>query len=221
MSRPSLPAHRTAHPQRGLTLLEMIIALLLLSLLLMLLFGGMRLASRSWDRGDAYTSQVTRMQIVEEFLRREIEQVTPYRDAATRSVIYPGVQSSSDELRFAYPMPAAGGHGGLYALRIGLADSRHGKALMLWRTPLNAPVQDDAAANQPVLLADRVAELHFSYFGPVPGSPPNAPAQWQDTWSSTTQMPLLVRMQVKLADGRSWPDLIAAPHIAPQAIGGR
>lgn len=213
---------RSARTQAGLTLLEMIIGLLLLTLLLTLLFAGMRLASRSWDRGDAYTTDVAQMQIVEDFLRREIEQVTPYRvPGAQPAIIYPGLHSSPYELNFAFPMPASGGSGGLYALRIGLLDTDHGKSAMLWRAPLGVPFDADDPVNQPVLLAENVADLSFSYFGRAPGAAPNAPAQWFDEWTDPVRPPLLVRMRLTLTDGRKWPDMIAAPHIDPQSAMGR
>jgi general secretion pathway protein J len=209
---------RTLRCQRGLTLLEMLIALVLMSLLLVLLFGGLRLASRSWDAGDAYGTRVEQMQLVENFLRRRISEVFPYRLQANPNrpnAVFLGYGAGSQGIQFVAPMPAAGARGGLYILRIGLAPSKHGYALMLWRTPLGTEQPDNAqesAANAPVMLADHVGSVEFAYFGRPSGT--DGPPAWNAQWRDPTQVPLLVRMRLTLADGSRWPDLVVAPRIS-------
>ena len=225
--RPDAGEHppRTFRRQRGLTLLEMLIALVLMSLLLVLLFGGLRLASRSWDAGDAYGTRVEQMQLVENFLRRRISEVFPYRlrsNPNQPNAVFLGYAAASQGVQFVAPMPAAGARGGLYILRVGLAPSKHGQALMLWRTPLGAAQPGDAgdsAANAPVILADRVGSVEFAYFGTPSGS--NAPPAWHAEWQDATQPPRLVRMRLTLADGSRWPDLVVAPRISAVVAVGR
>lgn len=207
----------TMRLQRGLTLLEMLIALVLMSLLLVLLFGGLRLASRSWDAGSGYTDRVAQMQLVENFLRRRIAEVFPYRlrtNPNRPNAVFLGYGAGSHVLQFVAPMPAAGARGGLYVLRIGVAPGKHGQALMLWRAPLGASQAGDSVdspVNAPVVLADRVAGVEFAYFGAPAGT--NAPPAWHSEWPDPTQPPRLVRMRLTLADGSKWPDLVVAPRI--------
>lgn len=203
--------------QAGLTLLEMLIALLLMSMLLVLLFGGLRLASRSWDAGASYTDNVAQTQLVESFLRRKISEVFPFRIKTSPSqpnAVFLGYGAGAHTLQFVAPMPAAGVRGGLYILRVGLAPSKKGQALMLWRTPVGASdaAASDAGTDAPVMLADHVAELNFSYFGVQAGS--NAPPAWYPEWPDPTRAPQLVRMRLTLADGRQWPELVVAPRIS-------
>lgn len=206
---------RTFRRQRGLTLLEMLIALVLMSLLLVLLFGGLRLASRSWDAGDAYGTRVEQMQLVENFLRRRISEVFPYRvlggpDGSKR--ILPVYLARRHVVQFVAPMPAAGARGGVYILRVALAPAKKGEALTLWRTPVGSRPPGDSAVDAPVVLADGVADLEFGYFGKPAGS--NSPPTWYADWPDPTQIPMLVRMRVTLTNGDRWPELIVPIRIA-------
>jgi general secretion pathway protein J len=211
---------RQSPVQQGLTLLEMMIALVLLSLLLMLLFGGLRLASRSWDRGSAFTDNVSQMQLVENFMRREISQAEPYRlkqDPQDPKALLAGYEGQSHRLRFVASMPAAAARGGLYVLTFALMPHGDGKALILLREPVDRVTstisgQDgDDTANAPLVLIDGVSHLDFSYFGVPAGS--QSPPSWQPSWPDSTNAPQLIRMRVQLADGSTWPDLVVAPRV--------
>ncbi len=225
------PTRRPVHPQAGMTLLEMMIGMLLLSMVLMLLYGGLHLASRAWNRSDSFTDQVTRMQLVQGFLRREIASVYPYRMRANANqprALFLGYEAEPTSVQFVAPMPAAGGRGGLYILHIGLTaapgsqgDSR---ALVLWRAPVGTPLDIGNAAsgdanggdpaNAPVTLVDHVREARFSYYGT-----PNAATRpaWHESWPDPTRAPQLVRLKLVLDNGQAWPDMIVALRIDPQA----
>ena len=57
---------------RGFTLLEMVVALVLLAAMLALLYSGLGFAVRSWDAGDANGVRVSDRRIAENFVRREL-----------------------------------------------------------------------------------------------------------------------------------------------------
>ncbi|MDY0330448.1 MAG: prepilin-type N-terminal cleavage/methylation domain-containing protein [Thiomonas sp.] len=213
---------KTRRPQHGLTLLEMMIAMLLLSMLLMLLFGGLRLASSSWDRGSAFTDHVSQMQLVEDFMRREISQAVAYRlkqDPQDPKAVLLGYQGSAKRLRFVALMPQAAVKGGLYVLTFGLSQQENGRqALTLWREPVDAdglaheqPSTDESSAYAPVILARHVAHLAFSYYGVPFGS--NQPASWLADWPDNSNAPQLIRMNIVFDDGQTWPDLVVAPRV--------
>lgn len=207
--------------QRGLTLLEMMIALLLLSMLLMLLFGGLRLASSSWDRGSAFTDQVSQMQLVENFMRREISQAAAYRlqqDPQDPKAVLLGYQGSAKRLRFVAPMPQAAAKGGLYVLTFGLSQQEGGQqALTLWREPTDkagSPAlanSENESTDAPVILARHVSHLEFSYYGVPAGS--TQPATWLPDWPDNQNAPQLIKMKIAFDGGASWPDLVVAPRV--------
>jgi hypothetical protein len=55
-------------------------------------------------------------------------------------------------------------------------------------------------------LAQGVTGFSASYFAPQTNGPP----AWSDSWSGDG-LPLLIRIHLAFADGRDWPDLVAAP----------
>ena len=68
----------------------------------------------------------------------------------------------------------------------------------------------DPAALPRAVLADDVGRLAFAYFGVGErGGEPD----WLESWSGRESLPLLVRMEVELADGSAWPVLVAHPRL--------
>ena len=65
--------------QAGFTLLELIVALVLLGLLSAVLFGSLRLAGQSTDRGDAAAQRAAGMRLAQQFLRANLESQHPLR----------------------------------------------------------------------------------------------------------------------------------------------
>jgi len=53
------------HHHRGFTLLELLVALMLLALMSSLLYGTLSLSANSWDRGEAKAQQATIIQLLE------------------------------------------------------------------------------------------------------------------------------------------------------------
>ena len=56
--------------QAGFTLLELLIAMTLLGMILVLLFGGLRLGVRSWDASQKQVDSLNSVRSLESFLRR-------------------------------------------------------------------------------------------------------------------------------------------------------
>ena len=65
--------------QKGFTLLELLISMTLLGMILVLLFGGLRLGMRSWDAVEQQADTLNLVRSVENFLRTEMARVQPYR----------------------------------------------------------------------------------------------------------------------------------------------
>ena len=62
-----------------------------------------------------------------------------------------------------------------------------------------------------------IAQLKFSYFGRDADANDAVEPTWRDRWDDPQILPLLIRMDVKTAQGASWPTLVVEPRIAPDA----
>lgn len=198
----------------GFTLLEMLIAMTLLGFILALLFGALRLGSRSWDAGELRASNNTHLALLQGFLRRELSQTTPYfwKKKTDASMAFAGEPS---RLRMVAPLVAHLGHGGLYLLSFELAESNTGRQLIMRRVIPTAGSTDFSALDQAekLVLAEQVESLSFAYYG-APDT--NTDPAWLERWENVgtpQRLPYLIRLRVTFSNGRRWPDLVVAPLI--------
>lgn len=214
LSRPILGA------QRGFTLLELLISLTLLGLILVLLFGGLRLSIRSWDSVQKKVDNLNSVRSVEGFLRREMEQIYPYRwkAAPARRFAFVGERH---KVNFVGPMPSRIGIGGLYAIALELEQTGSGRRLTWKYVPVDPQMQDFSSLDpaKEIVLAGTeliaVDDIWLSYFGRETES---AAPRWLDRWDSTVTMPQLIRIKVRFADGSEWPDFVVAPMLTSEGL---
>ncbi len=210
---------------RGFTLLELLIALTLVSLILALLFGGLRLGSRTWDAVERRTSATENQRVARDFIRRSLLQAQRVNWAFERRN-YALFFGNSGQVEFVSPMSGHVGLGGLYVLRLTLVPWKQGKALVLQRWLLHPDVLDGGESVpewQPLeppgqlripydeasgvygtsLLLESVEELELRYFGMNNTS--QAP-EWLDEWENKAELPLNIGLSIDT--GESWPEII-------------
>lgn len=210
---------RLSPAQRGFTLLELLISLTLLGLILILLFGGLRLSVRSWDTVQRQVDSLNSVRAVENFLRREMERIHPYRWKALPAQRFAFV-GERHKLNFVAPLPSRIGSGGLYAVALELEQTSSGHRLTWKHVPVDPSMQDFSSL-EPLKEMQLVgAELNtvddiwLSYFGRETEA---AAPRWVERWDSVATMPLLIRIQIRFADGSQWPDFVVAPMLTSEA----
>jgi general secretion pathway protein J len=192
------PGRRSA----GFTLLELVIAITLMGLILVVLYGGLRLALNGTDSGEQRAEASNRLRLVQEFLRRQLAQsMTVYRvnDNQEKVVVFHG---QPDGIEFVAPMLAQLGQGGLYRVRIGVRD---GFLSMRWR--LYQADNPTAGEERETVLLEGVSAIEWAYFGPERDNDADPP-RWRSDWTSTERRPSLVRLNLA-QQGEAWPDLVA------------
>ena len=203
---------------KGFTLIELIIALVLLALIASLMFGSLSMAARSWDGGEAKAAEVSSMRQAQAFLREQIESELPLRirKAAELPLMFAGER---DEMRYAAALPPRVLEGGAQFFRLAVMRDGEKSQLVLERT-----IPDPAATQNPeftaaehTVLADGIAELRVSYFGRDPNAADVDAPTWRDRWEDRQRLPLLIRIDVKPVKGMPWPTLVVEPRRAPEA----
>ena len=192
----------------GFTLFEMLVTIMLLSLLSLLLFGGLRFGARAWDGSQAHGAGTDEMRVVQGLLRREIEQAYPYYD--TTDSVHPAVDFHGGEgaMTFLAPAPQAAESSGRDRITVSRELVKGRMQLVMRAAPeLAASSESDWATP----LLQNLAAVRFSYFG--------ADGGWHGQWADAATAPSLVRVHIEFprGDGRIWPDLIVAPHIEADA----
>jgi prepilin-type N-terminal cleavage/methylation domain-containing protein len=193
--------------QGGFTLVEVVLAMVLVGSILLLTYSGLSFALRSWDAGDANGRRIAERQLAENFLRRELSEMFPmrFKDAMQVKMAFEG---SASHLRFVSARPPGIQMGGLSLVGIEMQDDREKRTRDL--VMLRAMPDDEAVDFGPLDKAERhlllagVDRVDFGYFG---SENDFKEAQWHDSWTFAGRVPELIRMRVRTADGAMLPDL--------------
>lgn len=199
--------------QCGFTLLEMMVAVMVLSVLAVLVYGMLRIGMRAWESGVERVGESDLTRIGWQFVHGSLAAA---RSPPSRIPEDPGVHfiGSGEALEFVSELPAWLAPGGLYALQLGPLDAQSGqpgRLELLARPYVGYPDSGlDPEELPSAVLAEGVERLTFGYFGvPLQGGEP----AWLDEWSGRDGLPILVRMEVSYADGSAWPALVVHPRL--------
>ena len=203
--------------QRGFTLIEIVVAMVLLGVTMLLLYSGMSFALRSWDASDVNGRRTAERRLGENFLRRELSEMFPMRwkDATQLKMAFEGAAQS---LRFVSSRPAGLQLGGLSLVGIGLEEDRekHTRDLVMYRAMPDDEAKDfgPLARGERHLLIPGVDQVTFSYFG---ADNEFTEPRWVDTWDFPSRIPELVRMRLRASDGDVLPELIVRLNLGEEA----
>lgn len=199
---------------RGFTLVEVLIATVLLAGGLTLAFATITGATGAVRRGEQLSSENEHIRAVGGFLRRRL--------AGARAVAFQIDQSTGlpmrfsgerERVRFVSDLPHYIGHGGpsLHELRVERMPSGEGLQLVLGLSVVQPGAVDPGPAPKPELLAEDLKAVAFRYRGLGDGA---KLGEWQDEWVAVEQLPMLVEVRITARDGREWPVLVVAPRVA-------
>lgn len=210
---------------RGFTLIEVLLATVLLAAGLALAFATLGAATRTTQRGESLAAHSERLRAVEGFLRRRLEGARPVPFAYD-----PGTgaarrfEGSSDSLRFVADLPDYLGRGGPYLHELAIeGDGDRARITLDLRMVLAGQTVEEPQARPPEVLVEGLRSARFRYRSLAPEG---GLGEWLDRWEASDQMPLLVEVTLTDADGRDWPPLVvslplaaamagAAPTVAP------
>ena len=201
----------------GFTLLELLLAITLLALVVVMLGGGLRLGARVWESGEERAEALARLELVQGFLRRQVNSARPLIMASLGAQRRYAFEGESERLRFAVLAPRQLGGGGFYLLTLEQAPaedrSEEGDTLrLIWQ--LYHPEMDDAGQRDEVterVLLEGIERVTFTYFGPPRRG---AEPEWHERWEDKRELPELVRLDLEFSDeGRYWPEFIAAVKV--------
>jgi general secretion pathway protein J len=202
----------------GFTLLELTIALVLLALMSSVIYGALRLAGTSTERGEAKVDSTSGMRLAQEFLRAQLEAQHPLRMRKVQEfpLLFAG---DRDQLRYAAALPPRVAAGGIWYYRISVAHDDPRSPLVLERMApdVNGERMPDFAQAERSILAEGIADVRFAYFGRDANATDATEPSWRDRWDDPQRLPLLVRIDVTPKRGSAWPTLVVQPREAPEA----
>jgi general secretion pathway protein J len=192
---------------RGFTLIEVLLATVLLAAGLALAFATLRSATAMVQRGETIAQRNERIRAVEGFLRRRISSAQ-----AIAFAVDPNTQrqyrfvGEAQRMRFVADLPDYLGRGGPYLHDLVAADG--GSQLLASFAMVQAgQAVREAQPRPPEVLADNLRAVRFRYRGM---DQEGKLGEWQDRWTAAESLPLQVSIDVQSADGQRWPGLVVS-----------
>ena len=185
--------------ESGFTLLEILVALVVLGFLMLGLSQGTRFGLQALTAQGRLLDERAELDAVDRTLRRLIERMDPGGPNQA-----PRIEGGRGALAFTSELPAAAAGAARLA---DVALVLTGRRLVLrWTPRVNAVRLGPPPAPQEAELLRGVERLDLAYWRPPPAS------GWVDAWTEES-LPDLVRIRLVFprGDRRRWPDIVAAP----------
>lgn len=190
---------------RGFTLIEVLLATLLMAAGLALAFATLRSATSMVQRGEAIAQRSERIRSAETFLRRRIASAQligfatdPQTQQQTRFLGEP------QRMRFVSDLPDYLGRGGPYLHELSVAE---GRLLVSFTLVQGGQAIEEAQPRPPEPLARDLRAVRFHYRGI---NPEGGLGGWQERWATTDVLPVQVAIDIESADGVRWPTVIVS-----------
>ena len=201
----------------GFTLLEVLAALVLLALLLVGVYSGIRTATHSVRSGTAAIERVDQVRSAQQFLRRELAQslAQPIGRTDHGEPIY--FEGGAREMRYVAPLPGYLGKLGPQLQRLQLVDDGHGGLRLELSLALLPPDgQSPQPLGEPQVLLDHIQTGGFRYRG-VDLQGTTLP--WSPAWADGRRLPQLVRVELQVQGTVGWPQLDVPLRVSPMQAG--
>jgi prepilin-type N-terminal cleavage/methylation domain-containing protein len=183
--------------ERGFTLVELIIALAIVGSLLLVAFGGLRVAVSAWRRGDEHTETQQHTRSLSITLARALSAAYPYRAARrqgeTPVFLFGGKADRVEFVTPASPFPAAAPVA-FTAVVIELGTTDDNRRLLVVRQRI-LPNEEPFLQSRIVFEDPYITTLALGYLSET--------GNWQDEWDAEqeTSLPRAIKLTLGTAKG--------------------
>lgn len=195
-----------AFNQAGLTLIELLISLVIISIVITLCANGFTFGSRVWAKVDGHQDNLEEVVSAQRFLRKVLSEAIyyPIEEDQARDSYFNG---DAEKMIFLSPSPQYGLDDYLYIYEIFKQKENGAYNLSLRYIPANTYFSGKArAADRDVKLIKNVKDIKFQYFG---ASQRTGVLSWYNDWQNLSALPSRVSITIEPLDGtQSWPPLI-------------
>jgi general secretion pathway protein J len=190
----------------GFTLIEVLIAMTLLSIMVVLLFSSLNICADSWEKGESKITEVNEIAVVYNFFQRHLSVALPlWNDLTEAEERVFSFQGKAQSLQFISAFPASAGRSGLQLFSLSLVEEDNEQAIKVTITPFFPATEGEEWHKEEVTLISHVSDFTLAYFGSNDGVSEDT---WQDEWLDKGAQPRLVKINIKLENEIYWPEMI-------------
>jgi general secretion pathway protein J len=215
----------------GFTLIEVLIAMTLLSLMVVLLFGSLSICAKSWEQGESKITEVNEVAVVYNFFQRHLSSAMPLWDdftakkGANRLGSGPALgdedkifsfQGNKQSLQFVSVFPASAGRSGMQLFSIQARQQDDEQVIMVTLTPFFPATAGEEWHKEEVVLLRHVNDFSLTYYGATDDA---GESKWQDEWLEKDLQPQLVKININTTNGVFWPEMIIELKVAAAVSG--
>lgn len=199
----------------GFSLIELIVALMLLAVISLTLASSLRLGITAWTRVAGGDNRQSEIFFSQRAIRRFVELARPVPIDNVRLEKGLHFAGSADRLRFISRLPAKFGLGGDYLIEFAVRTRASGQKDLVVVPAIHTGAEDEGSKNgdgiETTVVAD-IASASWSYYGLA--SERDVPS-WSETWQTRLGLPQLIALNVTFPPGgrRVWPPLLIAPRL--------
>ena len=210
----------TGSTPRGFSLVELLLAMTLLSMLLALAYGGLRASTQATEKGQDILDDSNRIRMAHQFVRRQLTQLLPLAfeeddSSQVRSVF----RGESRRIRYVAQMPGYLGFGGPQVQELEFVQGEEHMELVLSHTLLQGFDESFLYEREPVLLLDKVVSAEFQFLGRDENG---EIGDWANHWDDEANLPAAVALEVEFIEEVyiDWPLLTTSVRIDSGAVSG-
>ncbi len=202
----------------GFTLVELLLAVVLMSILFGLAYGGLHAAGVSAQRGEILLVESGELRTAHQFVRRQLNQLLPLPYAVADDINPVRIVFDGDEthIQFVAPMPGYLGDGGPQVQLLELAGGSDDRVLQFSHALLQGFEQEDLHERDPIVLVEGVETASFEFLMAGINGDINT---WVPSWNQREKLPLAVRLNLEFVQSERlrWPELVAGVRVDEQA----
>ncbi|MEC4748780.1 prepilin-type N-terminal cleavage/methylation domain-containing protein [Methylomicrobium sp. Wu6] len=196
---------RSPKSGQGFTLIEVLLAMALLSVMMTLLFVSLKICAESWEKGEKKIFEVGETAGVVNFFQRHLVMTKPLWNDFVKEERHFSFQGDSQSLQFVSAFPASAGRAGLQLFTIRLLNENRENIIKVAIAPFYPVADGDEWRIEEETLIRHVASFSVAYFGQEAGE---NESRWLDQWLQRDQLPKLVKIKIDLENGVFWPEMI-------------
>ncbi len=195
---------------KGFTLLEVLLAMTLLSIMVVLLFSSLRIAAESWNKGEQKIAQVNEKAVVYQFFKQHFLAIKPLWNDFSDDQREFSFQGDSKQMQFVSVLPESAERQGLQLFQLQYIERETG-VLKVNIQPFYPPIDDQPWGTDEVILLKHIEDFELNYFVRERGE---LDGEWRQSWLEKQSLPLLIKVKIKLEDDSYWPEMIFASKLS-------